>query len=1211
MPLVDYVERTSKAVREYLGSALPGSEVTHLAQNGEGSQLLLLTMPQLVAGFGFMSHDLKSNYGKLYGAFKQEYAEHRNEWDELDLAFVLCVREGVAGLQAFGSSVETDVYFCRKYVVPMNGHVDTSLARLPFLPLFTERGAAVRPPSAQTFLQDSGVPPVLARYVVKKGERSAGSILDECVGGTIGEPRAPERVAAGGSAAVVMETAKIRVRSVSIEGFRAYRQERKLSFGEDLTILYGPNGFGKTSVFDAIDFAFTGDIGRLHTRSETRFRKVAAHLDSTNGGRGVALAVEIDGDTHHLVRRVTDRKKAVLDGVSLDRKATLEQLTGWRGQGADRVENMISLFRATHLFSQERQELARDFHPECKLSSEVVSRLLAYEDYQAARAKVSEVCDIARKEMRALDAEIEKAERHAEEGSEELESLGRAVQGGSLNEDLSALIEEIAKRIAAVGIEIASREPKTETIRTWRASLETRSTSLQRQGDLLRACAGMLEELPRRRNELTRAVARLEKLKSKKSQVARRTGAATERLGERPEKIDRLEVRLRKLVRRREALAWAEDNKKVHAGLRAEIASATERLAHKASDLDNLEDREKSLSATQGEREAQRAAATRALGETETKLRRAKMILEGISGWQEEKKRLDRIAVEQQELKKTKLEVQQSARRLRDEQRMTVEEEHRLSAQIRTIEAKRGKLSDLVGAIEDHIEGGVCPACGQDHGSRGELLGRISAQLGLQMATDDRVSRDASRERIKELDSSIEKIKRKEKWAARKVMELAEEKDMLVTEIGTFRGKIEESTMLAGDDPEVVSKEVAAQRSLLEKQVREVKAEVAQTVGELDTTMQELEATARSIRLRREEVNELRNKHEKVSKKLERLSENPRNQGDVLVWSDETVREQMRLTEAEEITARRLLEEEKEAKRSDEELLSVGEANLASIEKSSSALVKEIATLGDRCRQIESVLADGEVRPGEDQEAILDRARIVVEEASDIKGLIEDVAGLELVIDAATTRAAYRRLQSRLAERRTEMTQLRSKRLAYARWLDYFRELLELVAAEQDTAVSRFTREYGPRTSVIQRRLRSVYGFDEVAIHNEGSKILVRVSRNGTWLRPADYFSQSQQQTLLLGLFLAACVSQTWSGLAPVFLDDPIAHFDDLNIFAFLDLIDGLLNDHGAGRRQFVLSTCDHKFLELAREKFAYRGERVKYHMFEGIGKDGPTVSLG
>ena len=258
-----------------------------LAQNGEGSQLLLLTMPQFVAGFGFMSRDLKSNYGRLYGAFKQEYAEHRNEWDELDLAFVLCVREGVAGLQAFGSSVETDVYFCRKYVVPMNGHVETSLARLPFLPLFTERGAAMRPPSAQTFLQDSGVPPVLARYVVKKGERSARSIFDECVGGTIGEPRTHlKESAAGGSGAVAMETAKIRVRSVSIEGFRAYRRRKG-------TVIWGGSDDPCTGQMDSgrprsLMRSTSLSRGILVVFKQDRKNasgRVAAHLDSTNGGR--------------------------------------------------------------------------------------------------------------------------------------------------------------------------------------------------------------------------------------------------------------------------------------------------------------------------------------------------------------------------------------------------------------------------------------------------------------------------------------------------------------------------------------------------------------------------------------------------------------------------------------------------------------------------------------------------------------------------------------------------------------------------------------------------------------------------------------------------------------------------------------------------------------------------------------------------------------
>ena len=377
----DYEERTLEAVRGYLGSTLPDSQVRKLDSNGAARPLLLLKMPQLVAGFGFTCQDLETTYDGLYGAFKREYAARRNEWDEMDLAFVLCVQEGLSGLRAFGSAVETDAYFCRKFVLPMVGRVGASLARLPFLPLFTERGVAVRPPSAQTFLRASGVPAVLARHLVKKGERSAKSVVEECVDGTFGELPSPEKPPEGTSELISTDEVPIRVQSVSIEGFRAYRRKVELSFGENLTVLYGPNGFGKTSVFDAIDFAFTGGIGRLPTKSEDRFTRVAAHLDSKNGESCVTLTARINGDTRRLVRRVETRNSAELDDVRLDRKATLQRLTGWRGPGADRVENMISLFRATHLFSQEHQELAREFHRDCRLSSEVVARLLAYEDY--------------------------------------------------------------------------------------------------------------------------------------------------------------------------------------------------------------------------------------------------------------------------------------------------------------------------------------------------------------------------------------------------------------------------------------------------------------------------------------------------------------------------------------------------------------------------------------------------------------------------------------------------------------------------------------------------------------------------------------------------------------------------------------------------------------------------------------------------------------
>ena len=788
MSLLDYEERALEEVRDYLGSALPDSEVKRLTPNGKDRHLLLLTMPQLVAGFGFTSRDLTSTYGRLYGAFKEEYAEHRNEWDDLDLAFVLCVPEGLSGLQAFGSSVETDVYFCRKYVVHMNGHVRTSLARLPFLPLFTERGVAVRPPSAQTFLQKSGVPPVLAKYLVRKGERSARSVFDQCVRGTFGELQTPERSPGDDARVIHADEAESRVQSISIEGFRAYRQKTELSFGDDLTVLFGPNGFGKTSVFDAIDFAFTGEIGRLQTRTEERFRRVAAHLDSENGRSEVALTVGVNGETHRLLRRVMERKSAKLDGISLDRKATIERLTGWRGSGTDRIENMISLFRATHLFSQEQQELAREFQPDCRLPSGVVARLLAYEDYHATRAKVSDVCDIATKEIRALDDVIEGTARQAKVDSEELESVGRASQGESSNEDLSALVGTIAKRIVAAGIEIASVEPKTETVRSWRTALETRSSSLGRRSEALRACVGLLEELPRRREDLVRAEARLKSVNSRAALASMRTREARERLRERIAQIDRLQGVLSYFVGRRDTLAWVEKNQGLHVGLRTEVASISEQITQSARDLDGLSDREKSLSTTLGEREAQRTLATGALSEVQSELQRGRTILEGMEGWQAKTKRMGSIGGEEERLSRTMVEIRRSKEHLRAEMQAAVEDDHRLTEQIGTIEAKREELSDLIGALEDHIEGGVCPTCGHDHGSRRELLERISAQMRRDVATDERVSRDAVRTRIEELRSSIEQVEGRGKLITHQLAGLAEERDTVAAEVEAFRG---------------------------------------------------------------------------------------------------------------------------------------------------------------------------------------------------------------------------------------------------------------------------------------------------------------------------------------------------------------------------------------------------------------------------------------
>ncbi len=54
----------------------------------------------------------------------------------------------------------------------------------------------------------------------------------------------------------------IQIESVRIKEFRGIR-DLTLTMGRESFVVYGPNGSGKSGVVDAIQFALTGEIGRL------------------------------------------------------------------------------------------------------------------------------------------------------------------------------------------------------------------------------------------------------------------------------------------------------------------------------------------------------------------------------------------------------------------------------------------------------------------------------------------------------------------------------------------------------------------------------------------------------------------------------------------------------------------------------------------------------------------------------------------------------------------------------------------------------------------------------------------------------------------------------------------------------------------------------------------------------------------------------------
>ncbi len=228
--------------------------------------------------------------------------------------------------------------------------------------------------------------------------------------------------------------------------------------------------------------------------------------------------------------------------------------------------------------------------------------------------------------------------------------------------------------------------------------------------------------------------------------------------------------------------------------------------------------------------------------------------------------------------------------------------------------------------------------------------------------------------------------------------------------------------------------------------------------------------------------------------------------------------------------------------------------------------------------------------------------------AANATNLSARVAEIEVAVDTAATSAAFASIRGRIAANQKVADDAQAEVVQLEPWVKYFEDVAKLLDGQQAFATDHFINEYGPRTAVIQQRLRPVYGFGDIEVSSNGTSIGIRVKRNGAELRPTDYFSQSQVQTLVLGLFLTACSSQTWSGFSSIMMDDPVTHFDDLNTYALLDLISGLQNSP-EGARQFVISTCDEKLLQLARQKFRHLGEAAKFYRFQAIGSGGPVVA--
>lgn len=95
----------------------------------------------------------------------------------------------------------------------------------------------------------------------------------------------------------------MRIKSVSIKGFRGFNEQRTIEINEKLTVIYAPNSYGKTSISEALEwllYGITSKVRAADSKEEYKGSYVNRHFTGP-GNPSVSLSyVDVDGSVREM-----------------------------------------------------------------------------------------------------------------------------------------------------------------------------------------------------------------------------------------------------------------------------------------------------------------------------------------------------------------------------------------------------------------------------------------------------------------------------------------------------------------------------------------------------------------------------------------------------------------------------------------------------------------------------------------------------------------------------------------------------------------------------------------------------------------------------------------------------------------------------------------------------------------------------------------------
>lgn len=241
---------------------------------------------------------------------------------------------------------------------------------------------------------------------------------------------------------------RMKIKQLNIENFRCFKGNNSFDIEEKTIILYGENGYGKSSFFDAIEWCLTGNVDRFRQPGEKGINKSIILNRLAEEGDTCSVELEIDGiilrrsfNNIEKPREVVNIKDNLSDKILAQGKESVEKYIGEHLAEKTANKKLLStLLKKSHILSQDQitDFVLRD-NPKDRFDS--LADIMGYRQIMNLAKNLKKIDDVLKHNIKQENESISTYENVIHEKVQEkveIDAIGVNTLLNELNIDISS-----------------------------------------------------------------------------------------------------------------------------------------------------------------------------------------------------------------------------------------------------------------------------------------------------------------------------------------------------------------------------------------------------------------------------------------------------------------------------------------------------------------------------------------------------------------------------------------------------------------------------------------------------------------------------------------------------------------------------------------------------------------------------------------------------